>query len=233
MATRKRMTAFNRKQAIVEAARPLFAQNGFHGTSVRNIARAADISEALLYKHFESKEALYDQTMDYAGEVSATALEKLRDLEIGTEALVAYIYFLVRLILLKAPRVQDRQHWHERFLFRSLLGDARYARTHFRNLHGIMEERISACFDKAAEAGDLAHVPIGNVNRMWLVHHLAMALNLCHMSDEPAFEYDCTKQELAEQAILFCLRGIGMTESAIDRHFQVSKLREMFERVYG
>ncbi|MBW1815043.1 MAG: helix-turn-helix transcriptional regulator [Deltaproteobacteria bacterium] len=51
-----RMKGVDRKQAIIEAARPLFAQNGFNGTSVRAIAKAAGVSEALLYKHFPSKE---------------------------------------------------------------------------------------------------------------------------------------------------------------------------------
>ena len=36
-----RMKGTDRKQAIIEAARPLFAQNGFNGTSVRTIAKAA------------------------------------------------------------------------------------------------------------------------------------------------------------------------------------------------
>jgi len=232
MATRKRMTASNRKQAIVEAARPLFAQNGFHGTSVRNIARAADVSEALLYRHFPSKEALYDEVLAYAGTVSATAFDELQDLEPGAEALVVHIYFLVRLILFEVPRLEDQQHWHERLLFRSLLGDAKYARNHFANLQEIMDKRINACFEAAAKAGDVTTDSAENRSNMWFVHHLAMALNLCHMSDKPAFEYEVSKDEMAERAVLFCLRGVGMTESAIKQHFRSKKLKTMFERIY-
>jgi hypothetical protein len=58
-----------------------------------------------------------------------------------------------------------------------------------------------------------------------------MALNFSHMSDEPAFEYEGTKEELVEEAVLFCLRGIGMTESAIERTFRPGRLREMFEHL--
>ena len=92
---------------------------------------------------------------------------------------------------------------------------------------------MNECFDAAAEAGDLEAVPIGNLNRMWFVHHLAMALNLCHVSNEPAFEYEGSKEELVDQAVLFCLRGIGMTESAIERTFQLAELRKMFERLHA
>ena len=229
---KRRMTAPDRKQAIIEAARPLFAQNGFHGTSVRDIARAADVSEALLYKHFPSKEAMYDEILDYAGAVSAATLDKLHNLEAGAETLVVQIYFLFRLILLEAPGLKDEQRWHERLLFHSLLGDARYARAHFANIRDILGNSIAACCEAAAEAGELTAVATGARNKMWFAHHLAMALNLCHVPDEPAFEYEGSKEELVEQAVLFCLRGMGMPESAVERYFQPHKLRAMFERSF-
>jgi AcrR family transcriptional regulator len=37
----------------------IFAQQGFHGTSTREIARLADISEVTLYRHYENKEAVF------------------------------------------------------------------------------------------------------------------------------------------------------------------------------
>lgn len=233
MGAGRKIRGHERKQAIVEAARPLFAKNGLRGTSVREIARAADVSEALLYKHFASKEDLYEEVIDYAGKVSATRIKNLKELEAGTEALVVRIYCLVRVILLEVPGLRDEQRWHERILYRSLLGDTKYARMHFERLRGLVEEGMNECLDSAAEAGDLEAVPIGNLNRMWFVHHLAMALNLSHLSDEPAFEYEGSKEELLEQAVLFCLRGIGMTESAIQRTFQPGMLGEMFERLYA
>ena len=117
MAVKKRIRRHQRRQAIVEAARPLFAQNGFRGTSVRDIARAANVSEALLYKHFASKQDLYEEVMDYVGKVSATGIKRLKDLEPGTEALVLRIYCLVRVIVLEVPGLRDEQRWHERILY--------------------------------------------------------------------------------------------------------------------
>ncbi len=232
MSSRKRMQGPKRKQAILKAARPLFAQNGFHGTSVRDIARAADVSEALLYKHFPSKEALYDAMLDYVGMVSAAAYGRIQDLEAGTEALVVHVYFLIRLILFEVPGLRDQQHWHERLLFHSLLGDAKYARTHFQNLQKILEDRIEKCCDEAVRVGDLLEIPIASGNRMWFVHHLAMALNLCHMSEKPAFPYEGSKENLAEQTVQFCLRGMGMTESAIVRYFRPKKLKALFKQIF-
>lgn len=48
-----------RQASIIEAAAALFASNGFKGTTTRGIAKAAGISEALLFKHFPTKRALY------------------------------------------------------------------------------------------------------------------------------------------------------------------------------
>lgn len=44
---------------IVHAAAQLFARQGYHGTSTREIARIAEISENTLFRHFECKEDLF------------------------------------------------------------------------------------------------------------------------------------------------------------------------------
>jgi AcrR family transcriptional regulator len=188
MAKKKKMAGPKRRQTIVEASRPLFAQNGFRGTSVREIARAANVSEALLYRHFASKEELYEEVMDYAGKVSAIGLDRLKGLGAGTEALVVRIYCLVRVILVEVPGLEDEQQWHERMLYRSMLGDKKYARKHLGRIRRIVERGMARCFEVAAEVGDLEPIPIGTINKMWFVHHLAMALNFAHLSDEPAKE---------------------------------------------
>jgi AcrR family transcriptional regulator len=48
-----------RQASIIAAAADLFATNGFNGTTTREIARHAGISEALVFKYFPTKRALY------------------------------------------------------------------------------------------------------------------------------------------------------------------------------
>jgi AcrR family transcriptional regulator len=48
-----------RHASIIAAAAALFAANGFKGTTTREIARTAGISEALVFKYFPTKRALY------------------------------------------------------------------------------------------------------------------------------------------------------------------------------
>ena len=54
-----RLSAIDRRQQIVETAICLFARQGYQGTTTRRIAEQAGINEALLFRHFPSKESLY------------------------------------------------------------------------------------------------------------------------------------------------------------------------------
>lgn len=47
------------KDAILAAASQLFARQGYHGTSTREIARLADVSENTIFRHFDRKEDLF------------------------------------------------------------------------------------------------------------------------------------------------------------------------------
>jgi AcrR family transcriptional regulator len=48
-----------RTDKILQAAAQLFARQGYHGTSTREIARLADVSENTLFRHFDHKEDLF------------------------------------------------------------------------------------------------------------------------------------------------------------------------------
>ena len=52
-----------RTDKIVQAAGRLFAYQGYHGTSTRQIAHLADVSENTLFRHFDNKEDLFWSTL--------------------------------------------------------------------------------------------------------------------------------------------------------------------------
>ena len=56
---RSRMSAADRREAILDSARSAFAEGGFHETSLDAVAERAGVSKALLYEHFSSKRELY------------------------------------------------------------------------------------------------------------------------------------------------------------------------------
>ena len=59
----KRLKASERRATILAVAKVLFADKGFHGVSVDEIARRLGVSPAILYRHFVSKEALYEAVL--------------------------------------------------------------------------------------------------------------------------------------------------------------------------
>lgn len=54
-----RLAASVRKQQLIETAIRLFSEQGFDGTTTHQIANAAGINEAIIFRHFKSKEELY------------------------------------------------------------------------------------------------------------------------------------------------------------------------------
>ncbi len=59
----KRLKAAERKASILAVAKVLFADKGYHGVSVDEIAKRLGVSPAVLYQHFDSKELLYEEVL--------------------------------------------------------------------------------------------------------------------------------------------------------------------------
>ncbi len=59
------MPGDERRQQILEEAMRLFSEDGFRGTTTKQIAAAAGISEAMVFKHFANKEELYAAILDH------------------------------------------------------------------------------------------------------------------------------------------------------------------------
>lgn len=60
----KRLSSTQRRASILAVAKVLFADKGYHGVSVDDIARRLGVSPAVLYQHFPSKQALYEAVLN-------------------------------------------------------------------------------------------------------------------------------------------------------------------------
>ncbi|MCA1629800.1 MAG: TetR/AcrR family transcriptional regulator [Acidobacteria bacterium] len=60
-----RMAGGERRQQILEVAMRLFSQRGFRGTTTKEIAAGAGVSEAMVFRHFATKEELYSAILDF------------------------------------------------------------------------------------------------------------------------------------------------------------------------
>ncbi|WP_344970649.1 TetR/AcrR family transcriptional regulator [Salinactinospora qingdaonensis] len=95
---RKRMTGRERREQLLDIGRELFAERGFDGTSIEEIAGRAGVSKPVVYEHFGGKEGIYAIVVDremqqLLGMVSASLIDDhARDkLERAALALLRYV----------------------------------------------------------------------------------------------------------------------------------------------
>jgi TetR/AcrR family transcriptional regulator len=60
-----RLTATARRRQLIEAAMDLFSSKGFAGTTTKEIALAAGVSEAIIFRHFATKRDLYTAIIEH------------------------------------------------------------------------------------------------------------------------------------------------------------------------
>src|SRR6516165_1200789 len=69
-----RLTASDRRRQLLESALDLFAKKGFAATTTKEIAAAAGVTEAIIFRHFPTKLDLYSAVLDLkheSGEIAA------------------------------------------------------------------------------------------------------------------------------------------------------------------
>jgi len=70
-----RMPAAERRHELIEVAIRVFSEGSYRGTTTAEIARAAGISEPILYRHFASKRELYLAALDHVWSKAKAAWE--------------------------------------------------------------------------------------------------------------------------------------------------------------
>lgn len=140
-----RLPADERRQQLIDIATQLFAQRGFNATTTREIARAAGVNEAIIFRFFPHKDDLYRAILEQKSADARTdaLIDTLRDLAArGDDAGV--IRTIVR-------RIIDRHCCNPEFLrlmlHSSLEGHSlarEYRERHFAPLLGFLFEYIPA-----------------------------------------------------------------------------------------
>ena len=95
-----RLPAARRRRQLLDVAQEVFAERGFHATSMDEVAEAAGVTKPVLYQHFDSKRRLYrelledvgQQLLDAIAEATAVAQTPRQQVENG---FVAYFRFVL------------------------------------------------------------------------------------------------------------------------------------------
>lgn len=223
---KSKLSSDERRAAIIKAVRRLFADKGFDGTTTRELAEAAEVSEALLFKHFPNKEALYSAMLITCCPAKNSAgAERLKALEPSTSSLAVLVHQFVRRVVEGHGADQEDHEIQHRLMLRSLLADGEFARLVLERVGAGWVAKVEECLKAAVAAGEAVVAPVQPRLASWFAEHLAVALLARRRPATPVVEYGVSGKQLVEQAVWFVLRGMGVTDEAIRRYYNPKALR--------
>ena len=132
-APRPRLSSDDRRRQLLSHAIALFSKHGFSGTRTKDIAAACGVSEAILYRHFATKEDLYHAILDTHEEATGNDewLAEMRD-KAGRRDDLGFIRCLLAQIL---KSFREDTAFHRLMLYAGLEGHS---------LPGIFHERMGS-----------------------------------------------------------------------------------------
>ena len=224
MGPRGKLSCEERRAAIIRAVRRVFAEKGFHGTTTRELADAAGVSEALLFKHFPTKEALFSAMLHscWKGQENGK-FERLFALEPSASTLALMVHFLASRIIGGCGPAED-QAINSRLMLRSLAEDGAFARLALGRPAEFWVPKVVECLEAAVAAGEALEGPVQARAAAWFAHHLPVMILTYLLPAQPVIDYGLSREELVEQAVWFSLRGLGLEEEAIRRHYNPKAL---------
>src|ERR1700740_523877 len=169
--TSLRMTSDLRRQLIRGAPNRCFARHGFAGTTTRSVAAAAAISEALLFKHFPSKAALYAEILAEECEADPE-LAHLLGQQPSTAALVELMQAMVRHFL--QVGADQEEEARSRLRATSHLEDGEFARLLYAKVERLIGTMFTASLQAAIAAGDAVRIGREPLNLFWFAHHAVL-----------------------------------------------------------
>jgi len=125
---KRRLKRERRKRQILKVSMRLFSQKGFRGARTRNIARAAGISEAMVFKRFKNKRDLYNTVIRDRMEKHSHVFLRAEDYEKASDK----TGFLMKALLSFVDSFEKDQAFI-RMLFYGALEDRKFARVFSEN----------------------------------------------------------------------------------------------------
>jgi AcrR family transcriptional regulator len=138
-----RMRARERRRQLLEVAAELFARHGYRGTTTKELARAAGVTEPILYRHFQNKLDLFVTLVEGVGKVVIHAWHEALD---GVEDPRQRL----RILLAASPATHERGRGVYRVIFQAMMEAetdpeiARPLRQHLQKLHAFIRQELAS-----------------------------------------------------------------------------------------
>ncbi|HTB11702.1 MAG TPA: helix-turn-helix domain-containing protein [Bryobacteraceae bacterium] len=153
--TPHRLTAPDRRKQLIEAAMDLFSRKGFAGTTTKEIALAAGVSEAIIFRHFATKRDLYTAIIEHNIH-SAGAKQVLAEIEACMKRRDDEGLF--RLIAKEVIEEHRRDARFERLMLHASLEGHELATIYRREFGLPIFATLRAYLDRRQRSGALRHI---------------------------------------------------------------------------
>jgi AcrR family transcriptional regulator len=200
-APRRRLSAGERRERIFDGAMRLFAERGYHSTSMTDIAEAAGITPAVIYDHFRSKAELQIELLDrqsnellafVAAAVAGSSAEPAERMRAGVDAFFAFV---------------EQHPYSWRIVFRDPPTDPGVAAA-YRDL-GERATQAIALFIRGAAPAELLAAPDADQRAEMFAQLLKTAQNgLAYWWYE---HRDVPREVIVDRVIEFCWLGLERT----------------------
>ncbi|WP_375194256.1 TetR/AcrR family transcriptional regulator [Sphingobium sp.] len=207
-----RLSGADRRTSIIAAAKAVFARYGLEGARTQQIAQAAGVSEALIFRHFATKTHIYRAVLrEVIADQNAT-FSAMGAVEASTEGLLE----IVRRLVDHAMKGADAENVAGmRMVVGSLAGDGGYARLIYRRALRLSLPALERALAAAREEGAIAGTPLSPINAVAFLEHVGTMMLMAHCHSRTAIPYDADDRVLRRDAMLFCARGLGIAEDRI------------------
>lgn len=199
---RRRLSSDDRRRQLIRSAVDLFSRHGFSGTRTKDIAAACGVSEAILFRHFATKEDLYRAILDDQQQESG-ADEWLKQMQHLAERRddAGFVHCLIAQIL---KSFRENTAFHRLMMFAALDGHAladlfheRMGLSTYEFMRGYFEQRQKEGAFRKGDAG-LAVLTAIAAAKQYAVGKYLLSIKLPPLSDDA----------VAEQLTTLVLQGI-------------------------
>lgn len=228
------MAGHERRAVILDEASRLFAFNGLHGVTTKQIAKASGISEPILYQHFKSKEDIYATLETMCSQQTAYFKTIIKDKGTGIDTLILITYLLVRVISFsKEPGIKSKPRESKpaeillRLMGYSFLEDGRFAQSLVDNCIGAFFDQWHESYKKCLAEGYL-NVDKADSVSLWLAYEAIIGFGLFVLPTQRLIEKIKDSDEAAKAATLFALRGMAVKETVLRQKISWPELKKVY-----
>lgn len=228
-----RLSRTERKSQILDTASFLFSAKGYHGVTTKELASHCQITEPILYRHFNNKEHLYQEVKkSYKGQFQEIEA-MIKRLGPSTDSFIFLTSILVWTTVLKQQLGESQKHEETERLIRllgfSLLEDGSMMKAQVDQFSVILMPYWMRFYQSSFILGDLNLKEISDES-LWLTFQQMMAFSLFELNSTEIIDWNSTKEKLTKTTSYF-LRALGMREEVIAKKFSMAKMVTKLEEI--